>query len=948
MKHVLTLTIGTTFLLLLFTEFSTAQSTPTAFAQSCPSILGPVTDPDGTTWNAIAKGNWEATGADTEGRLAVGGNLIVGGSYAIGAGNSKNQLSQSNGTRDDLIVGGNFTNNGGNWQVFNGNAVYGGSISGTPPSFGGTGNQLISDPNTDPDRFDFDGAFNTFESISQSLASLSQNGSVYDNGYGTVTLTGNDPALNVFEINSSMIDTWGISIVINVPPTSTVIINIPDNTFTLDGGDFGTDIRERVILNFYNATEVNVSSFAVLGSVLAPFADFNGNGGNVNGHMIIGGDVYQTGGFEPHHYPFEGCVTLKASLGDYVWFDENGNGIQDNGEPGVEGVNVALLDENENFIELTQTDSNGYYLFSDLDPGTYIVNFEAPEGFDFTIKGAGSDIEKDSNVNLSSGNTDPITLSAGQTRLDIDAGLEETITTTENQNLTITVGPCWRTFASPFQQRSYDGENPINPVQDFTYNNLIGQWWTQGVPGSDHPSATESNILLWPLNTDEDTDAGWTTSGLNLNDQIPGGKGFLMSVFTDDEFGTPGDWGKTVSFTYNPDDIYPAPYTVSVSAGNLNSQDNGWSLLGNPFDEAVDFKDVANSSTGITGVAYIYDRNKSPRDDGPGGIDENLGSYPGGWRTVNEDGIGDITDDLIPVFQGFFVQNDDVTASSTREVVFTEESKSGPTEFYGKQHERSFIRLELSGEGLFNSSWITLSEDGGFDRLYGDAYELHPFTEHYALFGTRKGDEIFDIGRFPLQDGVEIPMVIETTLSGEYTISATDFQIPPGTELLFVDKEKNISLPVDENFSYIFITHAVQQKGMGLDALPCGATQQQIADFFRPQQAKAAGNDRFVLVVNPDNNSGGNNLPSTIELKQNYPNPFNPTTQITYQLPELADVRLEVYDMAGRQVATLVNNRVNAGTHTINFNATDLSSGIYLYRLQAGTTVLTRKLTLIK
>jgi hypothetical protein len=88
--------------------------------------------------------------------------------------------------------------------------------------------------------------------------------------------------------------------------------------------------------------------------------------------------------------------------------------------------------------------------------------------------------------------------------------------------------------------------------------------------------------------------------------------------------------------------------------------------------------------------------------------------------------------------------------------------------------------------------------------------------------------------------------------------------------------------------------------------------------------------------------------PQRLELAQNYPNPFNPSTVISYNLPQAGAVTLEVFDITGRQIAVLSEGFQPAGAYTFEFDASELSSGVYMYRLQSSGAVLTRKMTLIK
>ena len=88
--------------------------------------------------------------------------------------------------------------------------------------------------------------------------------------------------------------------------------------------------------------------------------------------------------------------------------------------------------------------------------------------------------------------------------------------------------------------------------------------------------------------------------------------------------------------------------------------------------------------------------------------------------------------------------------------------------------------------------------------------------------------------------------------------------------------------------------------------------------------------------------------PDRFSLAQNYPNPFNPVTVISYQLPVVSKVRLVIYDIQGREVQTLVNEMKQPGRYEVKFNGSDLASGVYFYRIQAGVFVQTRKLLLVR
>ncbi len=142
------------------------------------------------------------------------------------------------------------------------------------------------------------------------------------------------------------------------------------------------------------------------------------------------GDQFETAwgegeDFGGNRWAYYFCYTIapSASIGDHVWEDENEDGIQNDGNAGIPGLEVELYDcDTETIIANTTTNISGFYSFTYLPPGNYSVNFTAPLGFEFTSQNAGND-ELDSDVNNVTGNTSCIMLDKGENNDTIDAGL---------------------------------------------------------------------------------------------------------------------------------------------------------------------------------------------------------------------------------------------------------------------------------------------------------------------------------------------------------------------------------------------------------------------------------------------------------------------------------------------------------------------------------------------
>ncbi len=113
--------------------------------------------------------------------------------------------------------------------------------------------------------------------------------------------------------------------------------------------------------------------------------------------------------------------------------------------------------------------------------------------------------------------------------------------------------------------------------------------------------------------------------------------------------------------------------------------------------------------------------------------------------------------------------------------------------------------------------------------------------------------------------------------------------------------------------------------------------------YFRLKQIDFDGSFEYSSAVEVEGFA-----PKEFSLKQNYPNPFNPSTKIGFTLPLESNVKITVYNLIGQKVTEIVNSKFSAGNHSVDFNATELSSGIYLYKIEAGNFTSVKKMQVMK
>ena len=430
-----------------------------------------------------------------------------------------------------------------------------------------------------------------------------------------------------------------------------------------------------------------------------------------------------------------------------------------------------------------------------------------------------------------------------------------------------------------------------SPISGAIYSDLLDELWTQGAVGSDHEGADPN---IWTYND------GWNPV-TNLNtDVLAAGQSFVIYVFSDTDYDGDDDLPVTISVDGTPDQS-----GVTVAANPSK-----WNLIGNPYGLHVDVSQMLSDNNTRLERQTVYTLDHSNP----------------GYRTHNGT-IGDLQDGLIKPFDGFWIQagatgdNFDFTEQSIRRGQITGNGRTTNDDSNG-----SAVFTFSNGE-YTSSTYLSFTPEGDINLDPLDADRLLPLSpaEHLTSMIYESGKSL-SINNLPsnLSDDVSFDMDVMLlspsddgyeTQADQVNLTWDITNLPEGMSLALVNNGTGQTINL---YGYPSANVNLPSKG----------------GFSSPEDFMATypfvGEAQFMLSVFSDLTATEEEIvPETITLHNAYPNPFNPSTMISFDLIESDKVSLNIFDLAGRQVASLINKVMIPGTHQISWNPSQVSSGVY-------------------
>ena len=379
------------------------------------------------------------------------------------------------------------------------------------------------------------------------------------------------------------------------------------------------------------------------------------------------------------------------------------------------------------------------------------------------------------------------------------------------------------------------------------------------------------------------------------------------------------------------EEIHEVTFTLSatdVDENGLINDAEGFNFLSNTTSDSLPVSALISTFESEIGSSIIQPEVLLWPEDGSG------------WQGVEVlSGSG-----KIPPQRAFWVKVDSVLNSTSVlfETKFIEQGLALNTDVYVEPE--AHLRIKVSNtnkEQSIDINWYAEGETIPLSKLRPELNpELSMSESDFLQIGgyyNRGWNKEINIAE-PMNTRLVIPLGISSSTESQFTLSVEEWMTNGGWRVFLEEQEMEEQEEVEQtwskNFEYSFISNK---------------------EFKVNNRSEIYGSfskfvdTRYQLVVYPpgveveklDN-------PVGFELFQNYPNPFNPATTISFYLPENAEVKLLVFNVVGQPIATLEQGMLNAGEHQYEWNATGYPSGMYIYQLEVGTNIMTRKMTLVK
>ena len=382
----------------------------------------------------------------------------------------------------------------------------------------------------------------------------------------------------------------------------------------------------------------------------------------------------------------------------------------------------------------------------------------------------------------------------------------------------------------------------------------------------------------------------------------------------------------------------------------LHSSGNGWNLVGNPYSSSLALNDLSSHVQGGTlqqNISYYWD--------------EQIGSY-----------IATSVSATVPVYKGFFVQNK-VDGTGASSLVLNNQIAS-PKENNDENHNKQVVfalsltyrSIDSTRKYIDNALGYLFREDAQLGRDSYDGNKLIPFSFYdnkgaYRSYMTASLDgQGMAYISLPLEPDDDEPSTIyhHWTLNdqgqdgGHYRLTWKWIGPKADHEIGYFriyDKLLDVWIDSRQQTSYEFAVDKNTKQEIQYNPSIWTANISNDIQYQHHDKINTDDQARFTFYFVYSAASTTDIIPSDYVLRPNYPNPFNPTTTIEFGLPEQATVNLQIYNILGQQVQTIINNQsMSAGTYRYQWGNANISSGIYFYVIQANHFRKIGKMTLIK